>query len=40
MPATAEVFLCGPPPMMDKVVGSLKALGVDGGRIHYERFTL
>lgn len=40
MPATTEIFLCGPPPMMDKVIGSLRALEIAGGRIHYERFTL
>ena len=36
----AEVFLCGPPAMMDKVLRSLKQLGVPGARIHYERFTI
>ncbi|MDA3878408.1 MAG: FAD-binding oxidoreductase, partial [Halothiobacillus sp.] len=36
----AEVFLCGPPAMMDKVLESLKELGVTGGRIHYERFSI
>jgi NAD(P)H-flavin reductase len=36
----ADVFLCGPPAMMDKVLESLKELGVAGGRIHYERFSI
>jgi NAD(P)H-flavin reductase len=36
----ADVFLCGPPVMMDKVLESLKELGVAGGRIHYQRFSI
>jgi predicted ferric reductase len=36
----ADVFLCGPPPMMDKVVAALRGLGVPRGRIHFERFAL
>ncbi len=35
-----HVFLCGPPPMMDKVIESLRTLGVQDARIHYERFTI
>lgn len=37
---TAEIFLCGPPPMMDKVVSYLKELYIPNRHIHYERFTL
>jgi predicted ferric reductase len=37
---TAEVFLCGPPVMMDKVLTSLKELGIQSSRIHWERFTI
>lgn len=36
----ADIFLCGPPVMMDKVLQSLKELHVAGSRIHYERFTI
>lgn len=35
-----QFFVCGPPPMMKKVIGYLKALGVSRRRIHYERFAL
>lgn len=38
--AEADVYLCGPPPMMDLVTKELKALGVRRSRIHSERFTL
>ena len=38
--ADAHVYLCGPPPMMDKVIPALRALGVEDARIHYERFAL
>jgi len=36
----ADVYLCGPPPMMDAVIRSLRDLGVPPGRIHYERFAI
>ncbi len=36
----ADVYLCGPPPMMDKVVKSLRSLEVPEERVHYERFAL
>jgi 3-phenylpropionate/trans-cinnamate dioxygenase ferredoxin reductase subunit len=36
----AEVFVCGPPQMMDKVIASLKHLDVNPAHIHYERFTI
>jgi len=36
----AHVYLCGPPPMMSKVVRILKSMGVSAARIHYERFAL
>jgi len=36
----AEVFLCGPPAMMNGVVRALKTLGVARRRIHTERFAL
>lgn len=35
-----EVYLCGPPPMMDLVEGALRELGVPRSRIHSERFEL
>ncbi|MFJ4620206.1 ferric reductase-like transmembrane domain-containing protein [Streptomyces sp. NPDC088812] len=38
--ADRDVFLCGPPPMMDAVLGSLRALDVPRQQIHFERFSL
>jgi len=35
-----EVFLCGPPPMMNAVEKVLLELGVSLGDIHAERFNL
>jgi len=35
-----QVFVCGPPVMMTKVIQSLRGLGVPKRRIHYERFAL
>lgn len=35
----AEIFVCGPTPMMDAAHEALSALGVDPSRIHEERFT-
>ena len=37
---SADVYLCGPPPMMDSVTASLRSLGVPKRRIHTERFAL
>jgi predicted ferric reductase len=36
----ADVYLCGPPTMMQNAVGALESLGVDKRKIHYERFTI
>lgn len=36
----ADVYVCGPPLMMDMVFDELKALGVEDRRIHYERFAV
>ncbi len=36
----ADVYLCGPPPMMDAVTDELKGLNVPRRRIHTERFSL
>ena len=36
----ADVYLCGPPPMMDMLTKALRELGVDSSRLHYERFSL
>ncbi|MER7476216.1 ferredoxin reductase family protein [Streptomyces sp. NPDC126510] len=38
--AERDVYLCGPPPMMNAVLGSLRELGVPGPQIHFERFGL
>jgi predicted ferric reductase len=35
-----QVFVCGPPVMMTKVVRSLQQVGVPKARIHFERFAL
>ncbi len=36
----ADIYLCGPPPMMHSVTEQLKSLGVPRRRIHSERFAL
>ena len=36
----ADVFLCGPPALMEELRRSLRRLGVRNSRIHCERFTL
>lgn len=36
----ADVYLCGPPPMMEMVIRALRRLGVEDSRIHYERFAI
>jgi predicted ferric reductase len=36
----ADVYLCGPPPMMDMVVEALRGLNVEEERMHFERFAL
>ena len=33
-----EVFLCGPPPMVDAAVSSLEARGIPPAHIHFESF--
>ncbi|TXS19800.1 MULTISPECIES: ferric reductase-like transmembrane domain-containing protein [unclassified Streptomyces] len=38
--ADRDVFLCGPPPMMNAVLGTLEDLGVPRQQIHFERFSL
>ncbi|MEU1519374.1 ferredoxin reductase family protein [Streptomyces sp. NPDC005811] len=38
--AERDVFLCGPPPMMNAVLGSLRELDVPRQQIHFERFSL
>jgi len=35
-----EVFICGPPPLMDVVERALWHLGYPAGRYHAERFDL
>lgn len=35
-----QVFVCGPPVMMTMVIAALRKIGVPGGRIHSERFSL
>ncbi|WP_327699433.1 ferredoxin reductase family protein [Streptomyces sp. NBC_00459] len=38
--ADRDVFLCGPPPMMNAVLRSLRDLGVPKSQTHFERFSL
>ena len=38
--AQRDVFLCGPPPMMNAVLGTLRELDVPRTQIHFERFSL
>jgi predicted ferric reductase len=38
--ADRDVFLCGPPPMMNAVLRSLRELDVPKQQIHFERFSL
>ncbi|MFI6930906.1 ferric reductase-like transmembrane domain-containing protein [Streptomyces sp. NPDC050287] len=38
--ADRDVFLCGPPPMMNAVLGSLRELNVPKAQTHFERFSL
>lgn len=38
--ADRDVFLCGPPPMMNAVLRALDDLGVPKPQIHFERFSL
>jgi len=38
--AVSEYFVCGPGDMIEQVTGALRALGVDGARVHAEHFTL
>src|SRR3989344_5101442 len=35
-----DVFLCGPPPMMDALIATLRDLGGPQPQIHFERFSL
>ncbi|MFJ2604099.1 ferric reductase-like transmembrane domain-containing protein [Streptomyces sp. NPDC091279] len=35
-----DVFLCGPPPMMNAVINNLRELGVPKQQVHFERFSL
>ena len=34
-----EVFVCGPPLMMQAVIATLHAFQIRGSQIHYERFA-
>jgi predicted ferric reductase len=38
--ATREVYACGPPGMIDRIVPSLRAAGLPRRRLHVERFAL
>ncbi|UTW12806.1 benzoate 1,2-dioxygenase electron transfer component BenC [Marinobacterium rhizophilum] len=34
-----DVYLCGPPPMVDAVLGYFRAQGINPNSFHYEKFT-
>lgn len=35
-----DIYVCGPPPMMETIVADLKKRNIDEARLHYERFAL
>jgi ferredoxin-NADP reductase len=35
-----DVFICGPPAMMESVTDALASMGVPRSQLHYERFAL
>lgn len=35
-----DIYICGPPPMMDGLIENLPGAGVPEGHIHFERFSL
>lgn len=37
--AERDVFLCGPPPMMEAILSDLKTLSIPKSQIHFERFA-
>jgi predicted ferric reductase len=37
---TADIYLCGPPPMMEMLLVVMEGFGVDDERIHFERFEI
>lgn len=37
-PSTREIYVCGPPPLLDAVVQRLKDRGVGDAHLHFERF--
>ncbi len=37
--AARDIYVCGPPPMMNGIVALLKTMSVSGEQIHYEKFA-
>jgi predicted ferric reductase len=37
---TRDIYLCGPPPMMDAIISELTAAGFPAAQLHFERFAL
>ncbi|MFI5212833.1 MAG: hypothetical protein ACHQTE_02635, partial [Candidatus Saccharimonadales bacterium] len=35
-----DIYLCGPPAMMNAIVADLTAIGITTSQLHYERFSL
>jgi ring-1,2-phenylacetyl-CoA epoxidase subunit PaaE len=40
VPEVSEYFVCGPGDMIEQVTATLRELGVEGGRVHAEHFTV
>jgi propane monooxygenase reductase subunit len=38
--ASCDVYLCGPPPMIDAALALLESRGVPQEQIHYDKFTV
>ena len=38
--ATADAYLCGPPPTIDAAIPVLAGLGVDPDHIYFDKFTV
>lgn len=38
--ADCDVYLCGPPPMVDAALPLLESMGVPGEQVFYDKFTI
>jgi propane monooxygenase reductase subunit len=39
-PADCDVYLCGPPPMIDAALPLLETMGVPNEQVFYDKFTI